>query len=73
LLGDYTRNGKVDSSDYVVWRNALSSIYSSTDYANWQTHFGEHSGSGTSLAIVPEPTTATLLLLGVRRCGWQRR
>jgi hypothetical protein len=58
--GDYNRNGKVDTADYVVWRNRLGSNYqlfnevpgvtpgtvTSDDYTAWRARFGNTSGAG---------------------------
>lgn len=77
LLGDYNRDGKVNSSDYIVWRNSLTQavtrfngadgsgngIIDQADYAKWRAGFG---GTSTGLgadAEVPEP--ASLVLLGI--------
>jgi hypothetical protein len=70
--GDYNANGVVDSGDYVLWRkggplqNEVATIGSVTpeDYTEWQTRFGNTSGSGSgagSSSAVPEPTTLTML------------
>ena len=58
--GDYNRNGKVDTADYVVWRNRLGTNYqlfnevpgvtpgtvTSDDYTAWRARFGNTSGAG---------------------------
>jgi autotransporter-associated beta strand protein len=74
--GDFNGNGVVDMADYVLWRNGgplqneISDIGTVTaqDYDDWRAHFGNTSGSGSSLgqsASVPEPGTACLLLVGL--------
>src|SRR5262249_34831200 len=81
LNGDYNNNGKVDSADYVVWRNLLnqnvtipndstSGYVSSGDYTVWRTNFGASlSGSGSSTfgvgGSVPEPGAIAVALMGV--------
>ncbi len=75
LFGDYDLNGVVDADDYVVWRNGLGTVYAQGDYDVWRNHFGQSAGSGSAVnsVPVPEPTTATLLLLGMLGCGWRGR
>jgi hypothetical protein len=54
LNGDYSGNGVVDASDYVVWRHNNGSA---ADYDIWRAHFGNTitaSGAAQS-AVVPEP------------------
>jgi hypothetical protein len=69
LYGDYNGDGIVDTSDYVVWRRGLETVYSQNDYNVWRANFGKTSsgagrGSGTiANAAVPEPTTLVLLRL----------
>ena len=56
LIGDYNKNGKVDSPDYTVWRNALgqsavtpfsgadgsgNGMIGSEDYGVWKSNFGQ--------------------------------
>ena len=64
ILGDYDRNGRVDTSDYAVWRKTLNSrtnliadgnnngIVDNDDYTIWRRNFGNDaagSASGTAL------------------------
>jgi hypothetical protein len=79
LLGDYNRDGMVNSSDYVAWRNTLganvtryagadgdgSGKIDQGDYAKWRAGFGAKSTGAGSAAAIPEPTTLTLLGLAV--------
>ncbi len=83
--GDYNNNGVVDMADYVLWRNggplqnegASTGIVDAADYTFWRAHFGNTSGSGSSLGggNVPEPGAAVLLIIGglfaagIRSCG----
>jgi hypothetical protein len=55
LLGDYNKNGTVDSADYVVWRKSLTQVVSAytgadgsgngvvdqADYDIWRANFGK--------------------------------
>jgi hypothetical protein len=53
--GDFNNDGKVDSADYIVWRKSDGS---NEGYGDWRANFGTiYSGSGSSLASVPEPST----------------
>jgi GH35 family endo-1,4-beta-xylanase len=76
--GDYNGDGVVDGADYTVWRDSLGSstdlradgngdgVIDEGDYAIWKSLFGTTYGSGAgSLAAVPEPASAALLLVGV--------
>jgi T5SS/PEP-CTERM-associated repeat protein len=75
--GDYNGNGVVDTADYIVWRNSLNQqgsglaadsngdhIVNAADYEFWRSRIGNviAPGLGGSAAI-PEPATASLLLL----------
>ena len=67
LVGDYNSDGKVDSADYVVWRNDPTSFGGAGGYTNWRTHFGTHAGSGSATletTVVPEPGTVMLVVAG---------
>jgi hypothetical protein len=76
--GDYNQNGVVDAADYTLWRNNLGSGASlpnddtpgvgQDDYTRWKTNFGQTAGSGSAASsnvAVPEPTAASLLVLGL--------
>jgi hypothetical protein len=63
IPGDFNNDGKVDSADYVTWRKGAATP---SDYALWRSHFGLPSGSGAGIGAttaVPEPMTATMLLI----------
>ncbi len=74
LLGDYTGDGIVDSSDYVLWRTNVGSTTAmpndviggtigQAQYDQWRSHFGESSAGGmTALGSnsVPEPSALAL-------------
>jgi hypothetical protein len=73
LAGDYNHDGIVDAADYVVWRKTDGSP---TDYNLWRAHFGQPSGSGTSVSvnsIVPEPATMVLLMFTAAGCCLRQR
>jgi hypothetical protein len=76
LAGDYNHSGKVDTADFIIWRNSVGSttnlaadgnanrIIDSPDYDIWRTNFGRTAGIGagpTDLADSVVPEPATLL------------
>src|SRR5262249_36818719 len=68
LAGDFNHDSMVDAADYVVWRKGLGTIYTAADYNTWRAHFGDGTtgsgtGSSTTAATIPEPTTSALLIL----------
>jgi hypothetical protein len=80
LAGDFNNDGKVDASDYVVWRknetangslpndNGLTT--QAERYSLWRAGFGNAApGSGSELsshgAAVPEPRSAVLLIVAL--------
>jgi fibronectin-binding autotransporter adhesin len=74
VAGDYNGNGVVDMADYVLWRNggplqnegSTVGTVDASDYDFWRAHFGNTSGSGSSLgsgSAVPEPGSLMLLLV----------
>jgi autotransporter-associated beta strand protein len=80
IPGDFNLNGTVDAADYTVWRNYLGTSFAdadanfdgqvtAADFGIWKSNFGISLVSGGFAAIaiesVPEPTTATLLSLGL--------
>lgn len=82
LSGDFNDDGKVDATDYIVWRRSSGLIgaglaadgnadlhVDDTDYSIWKANFGRTlSGSGEGIAsAVPEP--GTIMLLGTVICG----
>ncbi len=66
--GDFNHDGTVNAADYVVFRKGVGTTYSPTDYDAWRAHFGQSytsgAGAGATLAAVPEPGTALLLVVG---------
>ena len=63
LEGDFNTDGIVDMADYVVWRNNLGNGYTLADYQVWKYNFGSTlPQTSSSIASVPEPTSAVLSL-----------
>jgi len=82
VAGDYNGNGVVDMADYVLWRkggplqNDPTPGIQAADYDFWRSHFGNTSGSGSSLgdgAAVPEPGILSLAVLGLLAVGGRRK
>ena len=81
LPGDYNHDGIVDAADYTVWRDEFGSTgtglaadgnndntINQLDYDIWKNNFGDtQSGAGSAAqnAPVPEPSTESLLVVGV--------
>jgi formylglycine-generating enzyme len=65
--GDYNTDGRIDASDYVVWRKFVGSH---AEYSTWRGHFG--GGIGTASAV-PEPASITLIVLAAACRGSRRR
>lgn len=64
VAGDYNSDGKVDASDYVVWRNGDSPDDTQAGYDLWKANYGIPAGSGAAaVAAVPEPASLGLLLV----------
>jgi hypothetical protein len=66
-LGDFNRDGIVDTVDYVVWRKGLGTVYLESDYAVWRAHFGRSiaaAASRSNSSAVPEPAALLLLAAG---------
>lgn len=91
LPGDYNRDDVVNAADYVVWRKMLgqnverrsgadgdgNGVIQQADLDVWIAEFGTTAGGGGSFqAAIPEPSTASMLLL-LGACGqwlcWRRR
>jgi serralysin len=89
LPGDFNGDGIVDAADYTVWRDHLGEADESAlngngngidgvdqgDFTLWKDNFGAASGGGAVVAVtsVPEPASATLLLLAVSLLLVRRR
>jgi mannan endo-1,4-beta-mannosidase len=74
-LGDFTTDGIVDASDYLVWRKQagqtgiglaadgnLDGRVDADDYNLWRSQFGQLAGSGAGTHTVPEPSGLLLLV-----------
>ena len=65
--GDLNHDGRVDSRDYVMLRNSTGAA---ADYDAWRWSYGNvYFGGG----VVPEPTSALLLLAAFAACFQSRR
>ncbi len=78
LAGDYNGDGRVDASDYVVWRQSVgqtgvtpysgadgdgNTAIDANDYQVWRENFGQTaSGAGTAFGSAAVPEPATLWL-----------
>jgi hypothetical protein len=74
IAGDYNNDGKVNASDYVIWRK--TNIGGAGGYTTWRSNFGTGGfGAGSSLggASVPEPASAVLLIIGLAAFCPRRR
>ena len=60
--GDLDGNGIYNGLDFLKWQRLFGNLYDTTDYEDWQSGLTPHSPA-TAAAVIPEPTTATLLLL----------
>lgn len=72
---DYNQNNSVDAADYVLWRKTNGVA---AGYDLWRGHFGESTGSGSSVAhvdgaTVPEGSAAFLLTMAAFLCPWPWR
>lgn len=79
LAGDYNRDGTVDATDYVVWRNAVgqagsglfadgngNGVIDAADYSVWRSNFGESSASAANVGLTSSlsvPEPATALAM----------
>jgi hypothetical protein len=74
LAGDFNQDNVVNAADYVVWRKGGGL---QTEYDSWRLNFGRSAaGSGASLDgnnAVPEPTSITMLALGLAALCCRRR
>lgn len=59
LPGDFTGDGKVDTADYVDWRNGPAAP---ADYQTWRANFGTGAGAAAGVVAVPEPASLVLWL-----------
>jgi hypothetical protein len=87
LLGDYNKNGVVDTADYLLWRanqnkntllanDAIGGTIGQAQFNQWRTHFGQTAGSGSGASVsggtIPEPATLGLMILAAAG-AWTRQ
>jgi hypothetical protein len=63
--GDFNNDTQVDAADYTVWRNGLGTEFLPVHYDIWKQHFGEDLADSAAQAIVPEPTSFWLEIIGL--------
>jgi hypothetical protein len=65
--GDVNHDGDVNAADYILLRDGWGTSYDETHYNSWRNNFGASSagGSATAGALVPEPASVALLVLGL--------
>lgn len=64
IAGDFDQDGDVDGHDFLVWQRGYSSIYDDSDLADWKNNYGYQPNSMFT-ALIPEPATFHLLILGI--------
>jgi hypothetical protein len=69
ILGDHNADGSVDAADYVIWRKR--GIHGLLGYSQWRSNFGDNQ-SDASGSQVPEPTTASVIVIGFALAGFGR-
>jgi hypothetical protein len=72
LAGDFNGDNIVDAADYVDWRKTPSTFGGSAGYDLWRANFGTvatGSGTASSKAAVPEPSTIVSLFAGMASLG----
>ena len=84
LAGDYSGDGAVDATDYVIWRRSKGSttelaadgdgngIVDESDYEIWRRNFGAVRSESVQSAV-PEPGSFAMMLLAVSRSDMKRR
>jgi hypothetical protein len=69
LLGDFDADNDVDGDDFLVWQRGFGTTYTATDLADWQGNYGSvgavTAAATDSAAAVPEPTSASLLIVSL--------
>ena len=87
LAGDYNGNDEIDAADYTVWRDAMTAgatdllndstpgTVDESDFVYWRDNFGDMlgSGAGSGTAVIPEPGSGLLLLVGGLLLSVERR
>lgn len=65
ITGDFDLDGDVDGYDFLLWqRGGSPNPLSQSDLNAWQTNYGMVAPLSATSAIVPEPTSLALLMLG---------
>ena len=66
IPGDFNQNGVVDMADYVIWRSAVGTTYTQSDYDVWRAHFGLSVGATAAVnSMVPEPSLYIPTVIGL--------
>ncbi len=81
VAGDYNADGDVNGSDYIVWRQTFGNtgaglpadgngnqVVDAGDYVVWRNNEGATahvSAAGSTAALVPEPTAATIIVVSL--------
>lgn len=87
LDGDYNADGLVNAADYTVWRDDLGlsvepfegadgngdGMVNQDDFQLWRSNYGAAVPSATASLTVPEPSSASLLLLFLARASLSTR
>jgi autotransporter-associated beta strand protein len=71
LPGDYSGDGVVDGTDFLVWRKTPDAYSGAAGYNSWRANFGKTAaGGGSSVGetSVPEPASAMLVYLAATFC-----
>ena len=64
LPGDFDYDDDVDGVDYLKWqRGELLNPLREEDRSDWESYFGTSSPATAAVAVVPEPSSAVLMLL----------
>lgn len=73
IPGDFNNDGKVNASDYVVWRKGVVVPSTPANYTAWRSNFGAGSGSGLDASTaVPEPACFALISIAALLTGLRR-
>ncbi len=86
LSGDYNGDGAVDAADYTVWRDMDGQetaagtradgngdgVVDQLDYDVWSAHFGQAISLEAATTSTPEPSGASLTLLGGLLLNWMK-
>jgi len=74
VSGDFDGDNDVDGHDFLTWQRGESpDPLSALDLAAWRSNFGSGNSLVTTAAVVPEPSTRGLFILGVMAFVVRRR